>query len=116
MSFRFARSPVAPKITITHGGAGSASGSDEVSIFSSAMAMVVVSLDRSTARRALDVAAELLAHGGEDLLPERVLLARAEAREKRGREHVDRHRLFDRGGDRPATFAGILHKAGVIRK
>ena len=44
----------------------------------------------------LDVAAELVAHRREQLVAEGVLLARAEAGEQRGGEHVGRHRLLDR--------------------
>ncbi len=42
-----------------------------------------------------------------------VLLARAEARKERRRQHFGRHRLLDRGLDGPAAFAGILDEAGV---
>ena len=62
----------------------------------------------------LDVAAEAEAHGREHLFAERVLLPRAETGEQRRREHVRRHRFLDRGLDRPAALAGILHEAGEI--
>src|SRR5262245_25051817 len=57
----------------------------------------------------LDVAAELVAHGRQELLGEAVLLARAEAGVERGRQHLGRHRLLDGGQHRPAALAGILH-------
>ena len=46
------------------------------------------------------MAAEPVAHGRQDLLGEGVVLARAEARIERGRQHVGRHRLVDRRHER----------------
>src|SRR4051794_37819290 len=63
----------------------------------------------------LDMPAETLAHGGEHLLREGVVLARAEAGVERGREHLRRHGLLDRGHNGPAALARILdmpRKAG----
>ena len=62
------------------------------------------------------VAAEAVAHRREHLLGEGVLLARAEAREERGGQHLGRHRLVDRRLDGPAAFAGILDEAGVTAR
>src|ERR1700740_1867062 len=112
MSLRLVRSPEAPKRTSTHGGAGWGSawasswgcegaGSDMGSPLAGFAVGVRGGGKRrgrdSAARRPFDVAAELLAHGGEHLLAEGVLLAGAEAREERRREHVGRHRLLERG-------------------
>src|SRR5206468_10648611 len=49
---------------------------------------------------------EALAHRGEDLFGEGVLLARAEAHVQRRTEHVRRNGFLDCGEQRPATFAG----------
>src|SRR5206468_10412 len=57
---------------------------------------------------------EALAHRGEDLFGEGVLLARAEAHVQRRTEHVRRNGFLDCGEQRPATFAGILHVARVV--
>src|ERR1041385_3002319 len=62
----------------------------------------VMGLDRSALAGRLDVAAEAVAHGREQLLAERVLAAGAEPGEEGGRQHVGRHRLLDRGLHRPA--------------
>src|SRR5687768_2929697 len=77
-SFRRVRSPDAPKMTSTQASA-----------------------------RGLDMAAELGAERRQDLFRERVILPRAEALEERRREHVGRHRLFDRGLDGPAPFTRV---------
>src|SRR5690349_12692812 len=69
--------------------------------------------DASPARRTLDVPAELLPQRRQDLLGERRLLAGAEPGVERGRQHVRRHVLVDRGLDRPAAFAGVVDEAGV---
>src|SRR5437879_7240805 len=71
--FLYARSPVAPKKT---------NASDRSSM---------------SARPLLAVAAELLAHGGEDLVGEEALAARREALIEGGGEHVRRHALVDGG-------------------
>src|ERR1700688_2158234 len=117
MSLRLARSPEAPKITSAHGGAGwrsawaCAGGCDWAGC--DIGSPLLATSPGLAARRALQVAAELLAHGGEHLLAEGVLLARAEAREQRRREHVGRHRFLERGGDRPAPLPRIVDEAGV---
>ena len=63
---------------------------------------------RHLSRLRLDMAAELVAHGGQQLVGEAFLFARAEAGVERGRQHIGRHRLLDGGVDGPAAFAGIL--------
>ena len=68
------------------------------------------------------MAAELLPHRREHFLGERVFLPRAETDVKRGSENVCRNGFFNRGHDRPAAFARILHVAcialerGVLRQ
>src|SRR5215472_3799319 len=54
------------------------------------------------------MSAEFEAHGREEALAERMLLAGAEASEKRRRQNVGGHRLLDRGVDGPAPFSRIL--------
>src|SRR4029077_511351 len=89
-SRRLVRSPSAPKITKTHEGAGFARS-----------VMSLGGLD-------LDVAAEPVAHGGQQLVGKAFLLAGAEARIERSRQNVGRHRLLDRRHDGPATLARIV--------
>ena len=60
-----------------------------------------------------DVAAELLAHGGEHLFGKGVILAGTEADVKRGGQNVGGNGFFDGGLNGPAAFAGILHETGV---
>src|SRR6266481_385353 len=61
----------------------------------------------------LNVAAEFLAHGAQELFRKGVLLAGAEAGEQRRRQNIDRHGLFEGRCNGPASFARILNKAGV---
>src|SRR2546426_3380265 len=68
----------------------------------------------SASRRRLDVTAELVTHRRQDPLRERVLLARSEPGEQRGREHVHGHALLDRRDQRPASFPRILDDAGEV--
>src|SRR5947209_5825530 len=56
---------------------------------------------------ALDVAAELLAHRGDQLAAVVTLAARAEAFVQRRAQHVGRDALVDGGQHRPAPLAGI---------
>src|SRR5712692_11056731 len=108
ISLRLVRSPPAPKITMTQGGAGWASPG----LCASADAILVSPFSgprparRShclcrcaagvlTAGRFFHVPAELLPHRGEDLLREGVLLARAETRVQRLGEHRGGHRLLN---------------------
>ena len=56
--------------------------------------------------------AELLAHGGQDLFGEGVVLARAEAGVERGGQHLGRDGLLDCRLDRLAALAGILDVTG----
>src|SRR5262245_930048 len=72
------------------------------------------SRSRSTTGRELDVAAELLAHRGEHLLGEGVLLARTEAHEERGRQDVGRHPGVDRLLDRPPPLPRVLDDPRVL--
>src|SRR5262245_58273454 len=54
------------------------------------------------------VPAELIAHGGQQPLSERVFDARSESREQRGSQGGQRHPPLDAFLQRPATFAGIF--------
>src|ERR1700689_2495380 len=60
-----------------------------------------------------DVAAKLLAHGGEHFFGERVIVAGTEADVKCSGEHVRGNRFFDGGLNGPAALARILHETGV---
>ena len=51
------------------------------------------------------VSAELLAHGRQQFLGERVVLAGPEAGVQRGGQHIGRNRFFNRCLNRPAAFA-----------
>src|SRR6188768_1764590 len=57
--------------------------------------------------RALDVAAELTPHRGKKPVGEIVVIARAETREQRRREHGHGHARVDGGVDRPTALPGI---------
>src|SRR5215472_14282876 len=50
---------------------------------------------------------EFVAHGGEQLVGECRLAARAETFVERGRKNWSRHGLVDRGLDRPASFPRV---------
>src|SRR5262245_25178860 len=60
-------------------------------------------------RRLFEMAAELVAHGREQLVAEVCLAARAEALVEGGGEDRHRHRLVDGRPDRPPSLAGIRH-------
>lgn len=53
------------------------------------------------------MATELVAHGGQELIGELRLAARGEALVERRAQDRCRHTFVNRGGDRPAPFAGI---------
>src|SRR6202035_99354 len=124
ISLRLVRSPPAPKMTITQGSAGRAvrlvCGATRVS----AWAMNVSSSKKRYAslcsfflgNACFYVSAEFLAHGGEHLLRESVLLSRTEASEKRCRKHIDRDSFIDRRLNRPPPFSGVLNKSRVLRE
>ena len=65
-------------------------------------------------RALLEMAAEGLAHRGEDAVAEVGLAARGEPVEERGGEHRHRHALLDRGLHRPPALARVAHVAGVL--
>src|SRR5579884_1164961 len=114
MSFLCVRSPEAPKMTSAHGSGVRRSARPSARGFSCCCAAVAVNTLRSLFRALLEVAAEALAHGGEDAVAPVGLAARGEAVEQRRGEHRSRHALFDRGLDRPASLAGVAHAAGVL--
>ena len=62
------------------------------------------------------MAAELEAHGREELVLEVGLAARAEALVERRGEHGRGDGLVDGGLDRPAAFAGVGDAAGELRR
>src|SRR5579864_978360 len=53
------------------------------------------------------MAAELVAHGGKQLVREIRVAARAEALVERGRQHMGRDAFVDGGLDRPASLTGV---------
>src|SRR5260370_34895144 len=61
----------------------------------------------------LEMPAEFVAHGREQLVGETVRSARAEARIKSRREHFGPHPLLDRRHHRPAPLARILHEPAI---
>src|SRR5215475_7119697 len=69
-----------------------------------------------SARRFLQVAAEFVTHGREQLVAEGCLAARAEPLVERGRKHGHRDGRVDRGFDRPAAFPGVGDPAGAVRQ
>src|SRR5688572_27361671 len=73
---------------------------------------VHVATGRGTGTRG--VAAELVAHGGDRLHRGALVLAGEEAREERGGDRGERHRVVDRGLDGPAPPAGVLRVAGDL--
>src|ERR1700704_5317273 len=64
--------------------------------------------------RRLLMAAETSAHRGKNFLGKRMFLARAEASEQSGGEHLGRDRLVDGGVDGPPSLAGVLDEAGIL--
>src|SRR6476469_211040 len=65
-------------------------------------------------RALLEVAAEALAHRGQDAVAEVGLAAGGEPVEQRGGEHGRRYALLDRCLDRPSALARVAHVAGVL--
>src|SRR4051794_22410736 len=109
-SLRRARSPLAPKSTMTW-----SSGVGIASAWGPAVSRAVgppKGASDSATGRALHVAAELLAHRREDLAGEVGLPTRGEALEERGGEHAGGHALLDRRLDRPPALARVGHVAG----
>src|SRR5260370_25755003 len=110
-SLRAVRSPVAPKMTMAQGPlwggpacAGCAICSNASNSFSSCGILLLLRL-RGSFRRLLqlNMAPELLAHGAQQLFRETVLLARAEPRVQRGRQHVRRYGFIQRSLNGPAA-------------
>ncbi|CAO5247632.1 hypothetical protein FAGKG844_420034 [Frankia sp. AgKG'84/4] len=64
----------------------------------------------------LGVAAELLAHRGEDLVREQAFPAGAEPLVERRRQHMGGHALLDRGQHRPAALTGVGDPAAELRQ
>src|SRR4051812_5495807 len=62
----------------------------------------------------LEVAAEALAHRGEDTVAEVGLTPGGESVEQRGGEHRRGHALLDRCLDRPPALAGVADVARVL--
>src|SRR5205823_13626604 len=97
-SRRFVRSPEAPNITRTQGSA-------RLSFCSAVMTC-----------SGLDVSTKFVAHRGQQLVAEIRLVARAQPGVKRCRKNIGRDAGFDGTDDRPASFAGIVHIAGITRE
>src|SRR5579883_268400 len=57
----------------------------------------------------LFMATKLKAHGGHDLIGKIGAAARAEALIESGGQHMSGDALIDRGGDSPASLAGVCH-------
>src|SRR5919108_4663037 len=89
-SLRRARSPVAPKITITWS-AGRAGTRCPAAALAGPKTAILLSAPCGVVE--LDVAAELLTHRREQLVREDGLAAGAEALEERGAQHGRRHPL-----------------------
>src|ERR1700722_13134849 len=111
MSLRLVRSPLAPKITMTHGDAAAVVSGwcefmDEVSAFG------LMTPQSATALFFLYVAAKLKAHGGQNLGCKIGFTARGEALVERFGEHRGRRAGFDGGKNGPTTFAGVRDFAG----
>ena len=62
------------------------------------------------------MAAELVTQGGQHLVGEVGLAARAEAFVERGTENGNRNRLVDGRPDRPAPLARVRHPASELRQ
>ena len=73
-------------------------------------------LNRLVGATSVDVAAETLAHGGENLLGEAVLDAGTETGKEGGGKNLGGDSFLEGGGDSPAAFAGVLDEAGVSRQ
>src|SRR5262245_1235604 len=114
-SKRRVRSPEAPKMTRTQGSPWRAEVVPSSCMAVAASASLIVSPPLA-ASGALDMAAELVTHGRQDLLSVRVLLPRPKARIERCRENIGRDSFFDSRHDSPTAFAGILHKTGIARQ
>src|SRR5947207_15326761 len=101
-SLRRARSPLAPKITIAHGGAVGMSGS-----FTLSPSALHLTRGFNLVRvGALDgVTAELVAQAGGEAGGEIHRVARREAREQRRRDHRHRHVLLHGRVDGPPPLA-----------
>src|SRR5690349_3648565 len=64
----------------------------------------------------LDVAAEFIAHRGEQLVCKHRFATRTKSRIERRRQHIDRYTLLDRRHNCPASFTGIIDIAGETRE
>src|SRR5712691_11758508 len=76
----------------------------------------IIPRSSSSSGRPLDMSAELVAHRRQHLFGKGVLLAGAETGVEGSRENIGWNRFFQRGYNRPAAFAGVLHGAGVVRE
>src|SRR5215204_216801 len=113
-SLRFARSPVAPKMTSVVGWTGSLS-SPATSGFAFRCSIVAIGPPPLGRLLALDrVAAELVPERGVHLRRVRLVLPRREPREQRGGDDRRRHGLVDRVEDRPAPLARVRDPAADI--
>src|SRR5580704_8519068 len=125
ISLRLVKSPAAPKITMTQGSPGRPTrcgcevGATAVSsmgciLYQSFQRKSLNALRRLLAGYRFHMSAELLTHGGKYLLCESMFLARTEAGEQGCRKHVNGDGFVNRRLNRPATFAGVLHKSAVF--
>src|SRR5581483_916325 len=115
MSFLWVRSPEAPKITSAQGSGVRRRASPSASGFSSCWAGAVsVTALFSLFRALLQMAAERLAHRGEDAVAPVGLAARGVAVEEGRREDGSGHAFLDGRLHRPASLAGVADVAGVV--
>src|SRR5712664_300997 len=112
ISLRLVRSPVAPNITITHGAAIGFSWTWFMSDcpFPGQGTLAFAALRRS--RFLFRVAAELEAHGRQNLGGKVAFAPRQEPLVQRFGEHGSGRARLDAGENGPATFAGIGDSAG----
>src|SRR5438105_4756595 len=100
MSFRRVRSPDAPKMTTAHASPARSSTRPFRRGF--------CTLTLASSCLLHGVSAELVAKGGDDAQPERIVLARCEAGEERRGHRRRRDRVLDALLDGPASFAGVV--------
>src|SRR3954447_22884704 len=120
-SFRFARSPLAPKMTIVVGWTGSRSRPSTSGLSCwpcSSCCRSSSTVAMASAPRLLGglhrVPAELVAQRGAYLRRVRLVLAGHEAHHQRKRDDRRRHAAVDRLEHRPAALAGVVHVAADV--
>src|SRR6516225_1473259 len=114
ISLRLVRSPVAPKITMTHGPAAVGASTWFVFIGGLPVVWAVPAWAwPSVPGFLLEVTTELKAHRGQKLVCEIRFASRRKALIQSRRQHWRGCGRLNRGENCPATLAGIRHAAGV---